>query len=42
MFCPKVVINNFTDFELLCDKFTALRYNEDKFAILKQRSASAT
>lgn len=27
MFCPKVVINNFTDFELLYDKFAALWYN---------------
>lgn len=31
IFCPDVVINNFTDFELLYNKFAALRYNEDKF-----------
>ena len=34
----KVVIYNFTDFELLYDKFAALPYNEDKFEILKQCS----
>lgn len=38
MFCPKAVINNFTDFVLLYDKFAALRYNEDKLAILQQCS----
>jgi len=36
IFCPDVVINNFTDFELLYNKFAALRYNEDKFEWILQ------